>query len=113
MNGHFVIQRSLHKFPLIWKDQSHEQSNKNLQSNVGISDLYTPDARTLHMLSAPDSARIVDEFENILASRDQSTAHHEEAPSLKIKFIDVKSLADFLRKRGNLFCGTSSQLTWN
>ena len=69
MNGHFVVQRSLHKFSLIGKDQSHEQNNKILQCNGGISDLYdNPDAMTLHVLSAPDSARIVDEFENSRAS---------------------------------------------
>ena len=60
-------------------------------------DLYNnPDEMALHMLSAPDSACIVDDFENILASRDRSTAHHEDAPSLQIKFIDKKSLTDFL-----------------
>ena len=89
MNGHFIVQRSLHKFSLIWKHQSHEQSNEILQSNGGISDLYdNPDAIALHMLSAPDSACNFDEFENICASRDQSTAHHEEAPSLQIKFTE-------------------------
>ena len=48
-------------------------------------------------MSAPDSASIVEKFENILAGRDQSTGHHEEAPSLLIKFLeDVNSLTDFL-----------------
>ena len=35
MKGNFVIQRSHHKFSLIAKDQSHEQSNKKLQSGGG------------------------------------------------------------------------------
>ncbi len=31
LKGHFVVQKSAHKFSLIAKDQSHEQSNKILQ----------------------------------------------------------------------------------
>ena len=105
MNGHFVVQRSLHKFSLIGKDQSHGQSNKILQSNGGISDLY---GSTCCMLMIQHT-----EFENILSSIHQSTARHVETPSLHINFIDIedmKPLTDFLRKRGNLFCDTSSQL---
>jgi hypothetical protein len=43
--GNFVVQRSLHKFSLIGKDQSHEQSNKSLQAHGGAVGLYeSPEA---------------------------------------------------------------------
>lgn len=80
MMVNFVVQCSAHKFSLMGKDQSHEQTDKTLQANGGISHLYdNPDAMALHMLSAPESAHIISEFEDVLSSRDQSTAHHEEA----------------------------------
>ena len=41
LRGNFVVQRSAHKFSLISKDQSREQSNnKNLQAHGGAVGLY-------------------------------------------------------------------------
>ena len=105
VEGNFGVQRSQHKFSLIGKDQSHEQSNKTLQSSGGLSDLYD-DQETLavYMLSTPDSLRIVDEFESVLTTPNKSTKHHEEAHSLQVKFFaDVKSLVATLSKRENPF----------
>ena len=83
MKGNYVVQHSRLKFSLSVKDQSHEQTNKILQANGGISNLYdSPEAMALYMLIAPDSARIVGEF-----------AHHEAYPLL-VKFLkDARSLA--------------------
>jgi hypothetical protein len=39
-NGKFVVQKSGRKFSLIGKDQSREQSNKNLQDHGGAVGLY-------------------------------------------------------------------------
>ncbi len=105
-----VVQWSAHKFPLITKDQSHEQTNKILQANGGISYLYdNPDARALHMLSAPHSVHVVKEFEDLLTSPIQSTAHHEEAQPFQIRFLrDVKALSAVLREQGKPF-----EMLWN
>ena len=52
VKGNFVVQRSAHKFSLIGKDQSHEQSNKNLQAHGGAVGLYeNHEALTLFMLA--------------------------------------------------------------
>ena len=65
----------------------------------------------LYMLSAPDSARAVADFEEVISRNDQSTAHHEEAYHLQVKFLQhVKSLTAVLRERGNPFLDTSSEL---
>ena len=40
IKGNFVVQMSDHKFSLIRKEQSHEQSNKNLQADRGAVGLY-------------------------------------------------------------------------
>lgn len=40
LKGNFVVQKSPHKCSLMGKDQSHEQSNKNLQAHGGAAGLY-------------------------------------------------------------------------
>ena len=39
LKGNFVVQKSLLKFSLIAKDQSHEQSSKSLQAHGGVAGL--------------------------------------------------------------------------
>ena len=105
LKGNFVIQKSSHKFSLIGKDQSHEQSNKSLQAHGGAAGLYeSPDALTLFMLAGPDCARIIKEFEAVLNTPNSSTAHHEEAHSLQIKYKkDVLSFFETVEQMGNPF----------
>ena len=76
--NYIVVQKSPHKFSLIGKDQSQEQSNKSLQSHGGAVVLYEiPETLTLFMLSGPDCTRCVEEFEVVLDTPRSSTAHHE------------------------------------
>ena len=85
--GNFVVQKSAHKFSLIGKGQSHEQSNKNLQAHGGAAGLYdNPEALTLFMLAGPDCTRCIEEFEAVLQTTGSSSAHHEEASALQTKF---------------------------
>lgn len=112
-DGNFVVQRSCHKFSLIAKDQSHEQSNKKLQAGGGgLSDMYDdPDSIALYMLAGPDTVRLLEEFESVQSLADSSVAHHEESPSLQYRFIkDVTNFADVLRECGNPFLETSQDL---
>lgn len=108
MKGNFVIQKSPHKFSLIGKDQSHEQSNKSLQAHGGAVGLYeNPEALTLFMLAGPDCSRCVEEFESVLQSRSPSTAHHEEARSLQVKYRkDVLSFVEIVEQLGNPFAAS-------
>ena len=74
LKGNFVVQKSPHKFSLIGKDQSHEQSNKSLQSHGGAVVLYEiPETLTLFMLAGPDCSRCVEEFEVVLDTPSSST----------------------------------------
>ena len=60
LKDNFVVQKSPHKFSLIGKDQSHEQSNKSLQSHGGAVVLYEiPETLTLFMLAGPYCSRCV------------------------------------------------------
>ena len=61
LKGNFVVQKSPHKCSLIGKDQSHEQSNKSLQSHGGAVVLYEiPETLTLFMLAGPYCSRCVE-----------------------------------------------------
>ena len=105
LKGNFVVQRSPHKFSLIGKDQSHEQSNKNLQAHGGAVGLYeNPEALTLFMLAGPDCARCIKEFEYMLETASLCTAHHEEASGLQTKYKeDVLSFVEIVEQLGNSF----------
>ena len=60
LKGNCVVQKSPHKFSLIGKVQSHEQSNKSLQSHNGAVVLYEiPETLTLFMLAGPYCSRCV------------------------------------------------------
>lgn len=105
LKGNFVVQKSDHKYSLIGKDQSHEQSNKNLQAHGGAVGLYeNPEALTLFMLAGPDCTRCIEEFEAVLDTTTSSTAHHEEASALQTKFrTDVLAFAEVVEQLGNSF----------
>ena len=105
LKGNFVVQKSTHKFNLIGKDQSHEQSNKSLQSHGGAVVLYEiPETLTLFMLAGPDCSRCVEEFEVVLVTPRSSTAHHEEAHSLQVKYRkNVLSVVETVEQFSNPF----------
>ena len=102
LKGNFVVQRSTHRFSLMAKDQSHEHSNKELQQfGGGLSDLYDhADSIALYMLAAPDTSRMVKEFEHVMSKESFRTSHHEESPKLQTKFLsDVRRLMEVLRPK--------------
>ena len=105
LRGNFVVQKSPHKFSLIAKDQSHEQCNKSLQAHGGAAGLYeNPDALTLFMITGPECSKCVEEFEALFYTHSSSTAHHEEAHSLQVKFRkDVLSFVETVEQLGNPF----------
>ena len=112
MKENFVIQKSAHKFSLIAKDQSHEQSNKYFQEHGEAAGLYeNSDVLTIFMLAGPDCSRCIQEFEGVLDSSLQSTAYDEEANFLQVKYRkDVLSFVDYVNQLGNPFLVTGQQL---
>ena len=78
------MQRSAHKFSQISKDQSHGQSNKNLQAHGGAAGLYeTPEVLSLFMLAGRDCTRCIQEFETVLDTTTSGIVHHEEAGAMQ------------------------------
>ena len=105
LKGNFVVHKSPHKFSLIGKDQSHEQSNKIIQSHGGAVVLYEIlETLTLFVLAGPDCSRCVEEFEVVLDTTRSSTVLHEEAHSLHVRYRkDVLSFVDTVEQFGNPF----------
>ncbi len=69
------------------------------------------DAIALYMLAGPESVRLIDQFESVQTMCNQSSAHHEESPSLQRRFIaDVRKFMEVLRDRGNPFVETGHDL---
>ena len=95
-------KKSSHKFSLIGKDPSHEQSNKSLQTHGGAVVLYEiPETRTLFMLASPDCVK---EFEVVLDTPRSSTAHNDEAHSLQVKYRkDALSFVETVEQFRNPF----------
>ena len=63
------------------------------------------------MLVGPDFSRCVQEFEAVLDSSSQSTAHYEEANFSQVKYRkDVVSYVDRVNQLGNPFLATGQQL---
>ena len=62
------------------KDQSHENSNRQLQAvGGGLSDLYDDtDFNAFYMLAAPDSVIFNNEFKSVQNHR-SSDVHHKES----------------------------------
>ena len=101
LKRNFVVQRSAHKFSLIGKDQSHQQSNKNLQAHGGAVGLYeNHEALILFMLAGPDCTRSIKDFETVLDTTTSNTAHHEEASALQTKFRTNVEVVEQLGNNG-------------
>jgi len=114
MKGHFTVQKTKHAFSKIAIDQAHEQNNvvvKNDGGVIGLSEF--PCALQRWMVSGPEMARLVNEFE---ASIDRSQApvdirHHEERPGVQRAFLrDVSALKATFDEFGNPFSESSSDL---
>ena len=78
--GIFVAQQSIYTFYLMAKDQSHQNSNRQLQAvGGGLSDLYDDtDFNAFYMPAAPDSVIFNNEFESVQNHRN-SDVHHKES----------------------------------
>lgn len=111
--GFFVVQKTQHHFSKIALDQNHEQMNEVIKGDGGAVGLTENEAALKRwMVSGPEIARIVNEFEDC-CSRDTTTSHvhHDQKPSVQKLFVqDVKSLISVIDDLGNPFCEKSSDL---
>uniref|UniRef100_H3APT7 Uncharacterized protein n=1 Tax=Latimeria chalumnae TaxID=7897 RepID=H3APT7_LATCH len=107
--GNFVVQQSTHSFLLIALDQSHEQTNKYIKGEGGLTENTA--ALRRWMVAGPEVARVVAEFEESMGGEESSGGHHEQVPHMQASFAkDVKALVAAFKELGNPFFEDSEEL---
>ncbi len=113
MKGNFVVKKSKHAFSSIAIDQVHEQNNAHVKGAGGAIGL-TENAAALRrwMVSGPEMARVIEEFEgSIKKMQDIDCHHHEQKQHKQTAFAqEVKALTSVIEEMGNPFCETSNDL---
>ena len=111
IDGKFVGQKSQRSFSSIALDQMHEQLIGSIKGDGGIIGITeNPEALRRFMISGPELARIVEEFEQSTFHTTDSK-HHEQYPKFQSKFKeDVKSLIKAFSNTGNPFLEDSKDL---
>jgi len=109
MAGKFTVKKTVRNFSAMAIDQCHEQSNAAVKGDGGAIGL-TQDEHALRrwMISGPEVARVIEEFEDVQMAHSSNLKHHEQAPSAQASFKqEVNSLVETLTELGNPFevCG--------
>ena len=114
--GSFTVRKTGRKFSAMAIDQAHEQNNAMVKGEGGAVGLTeNPSALRRWMISGPEIARIVNEFEvgmGVGGNDKQSNGkHHEEARSAQVAFFkDTKSLVTAVEEMSNPFLEESEEL---
>lgn len=105
-SGKFVVNKSQRSFSAIALDQVHEQLNAVVKSNGGAIGLTENAAALLRwMVSGPEVADLIDQFEARLCSEKKiETHHHEQSQQFQLNFAkQVNDVVSVFTDRGNPF----------
>ena len=109
----FAVRKTARRFSAIAIDQAHEQNNAAVKGDGGAIGLTeNPAALRRCMVSGPEMARVIGEFE-MSTEKKKSTdfCHHEETKHVQKAFKrDVDCLAKTIEEYGNPFTENSSDL---
>ena len=114
--GRFVVNKTSRNLSSIPIDHAHEQNNALVKGEGGAGGLTeNPRALRWWMVSGPDMARIINEFENSIATGStqtkQSAKHHKDTRSLQSLFYrDVTALTRTIEEMGNPFMEEAEDL---
>ncbi len=111
--SHWVVSKTHRKFSAMPFDQAHEQENKTVKGPGGAVGLTeNPSAFRRWMLSGPEMARLLKEFEEeYIVEDDTHCLHHEQSDSTQNKFHrQVLSLTDTIKQMGNPFTDDCQEL---
>ena len=112
MKGNFV-KKTANRFSAIAIDQAHEPNNASVKDDGGAVGLTeNPAALRRWMVSGPEMARVIGEFETSIEKRKHlDLRHHEEAKHVEKSFVrDVKILTNTIEEMGNAFTENSTDL---
>lgn len=110
LKGNFAVKKTTHNFSAIAIDQAHEQNNASVKGDGGAVGLTeNPAALRRWMVSGPELARVIAEFEVTTDKRKKTdTRHHEQAKHVQKAFgRDVKAMTDTIQSMGNPFSESS------
>ncbi|KAG0723068.1 hypothetical protein GWK47_043326 [Chionoecetes opilio] len=113
LKGNFVVKKSKRAFSAVAIDQAHEQNNASVKGEGGAVGLTeNPAALRRWMVSGPEMARLIQEFEGSAEKRqDTDVRHHEQKRHAQMAFAqDVRSLSRAMEEMGNPFAEYSSDL---
>ena len=113
MKGKFTVKKTKHALSAIAIDQAHEQNNASVKGDGGAVGLTeNPAALRRWMVSGPEMARVIGEFEVSTKKRqDKDWRHHEQKKHVQMAFArDVKALSGAMEEMGNPFSESSSDL---
>jgi len=111
--GNFVVKKTAHRLSAIAIGQGHEQNNAAVKDDGEAVDLTeSPAALKRWIVSGPEMARVIGEFEASTEKRKKlDPQHHEEAKHVQKAFQrDVRSLVSTIEEMGNPFTEESSDL---
>lgn len=103
-SGSFVVHKTNRPFSAIALDHAHEQENASIKGDGGAVGLTeNPAALRRWMVSGPEIARMIKEFENLSPTCKRLT-HHEQTPATQLTFKqDVVSVVCAFEELGNPF----------
>ncbi len=108
------MKKTTRAFSAIAIDQAHEQNNASVKGDGGAVGLTeNPAALRRWMVSGPEMARLILEFQTTAEMRTKTTElkHHEETKNVQLAFArDVKALTSVIKEMGNPFCDDSKDL---
>ena len=96
MKGKFTVKKSKHAFSAIAIDHACEQNNASVKGDGGAVGLTEDPFALRHwMVSGPEMARLIGEFEgSIMEKRDRDCRHHEQKRYTQVAFArDMKALS--------------------
>ena len=105
MAGKFTVKKTVRNFSAMAIDQCHEQSNATVEGDGGIIGL-TQDEHALRrwMVSGPEVARVIEEFEDLQMAHSATLKHHQQTLGVQTAFKkEVSSLVETLIELGNPF----------
>ncbi|KAG0708495.1 hypothetical protein GWK47_023998 [Chionoecetes opilio] len=88
LKGNFVVKKSKRAFSAVAIDQAHEQNNASVKGDGGAVGLTeNPAALRRWMVSGPEMARLIQEFEGSTEKRqDTDGRHHEQKRHAQMAF---------------------------
>ncbi|XP_014671080.1 PREDICTED: uncharacterized protein LOC106811872 [Priapulus caudatus] len=113
MKGHFVTQKTTHRFSMMAHDHVHEQLNAVVKGDGGVIGITENESALRRwMIAGPEVARVIHELDLKNSSKAKHRdCHHEQTPSTQRRFAtDVHSVVGVFEDMGNPFTETSADL---